>query len=446
MNLRRTYALAAAAALSLTLLTGSALADGFLVPIKDIGPKALDSLKNKPEVKWWVEAPEQLLVKLKDGASGATLPAGSVKVASPLNEQNLHVITYAHMRFANTIRAKFIIEGGRNALVESTKPETELKLRRGTSAVHAKLEPFQRNVTFASSAANTRTGAVTKRSLKPDPLLEELDNARYKSYIKKLSSFNRYTLGGSFLNPAAGNIRDAEKYLMEHFKAVGAKDVRTQKFPIRGSQGYNVIADFEGKGKKADRKLIIIGAHYDAISQRSKQAAPGAEDNGSGTAGLMELANVLSKNLPNHDLRFIGFSGEEQGLVGSNYYVKNMSAAEKKRIKGVITMDMIAFSDDNTLDTLVETYKPHKWMVDDFFAAAKGTKLEMKVSYKPFGSDHMPFLKAKIPTVLLIEDDWNNYPGYHKKSDTFDKIHKEQGIEVLKMALSVIQKWGNAAN
>lgn len=444
MELRNVRSVARALAIGLFMAAAPALADGYLVPIKNIGPKAINSLKAQAEVKWWIEAPEQLLVKLKDGASAKALPAGSVKVATPLNEQNLHIVTYAHMRFADSIRAKFIIEGGRNALVESTKPEIELKLRRGESAVHAKLEPFRRNITFATSEANYGESDIMDGKLqakKPNPMLNELDNARYKSYIKKLSSYNRYTLGGSFLLPEAGNIRDAEKYLMEHFKAVGATDVRTQKFPIRRTSGYNVIADFKGKSTDRNRKLIIIGAHYDAISQRSKEAAPGAEDNGSGTAGLMELANIISKNAPQHDIRFIAFSGEEQGLVGSKYYVDKMPASEKSRIKGVITMDMIAFSDDNTLDTLVETYKDHKWMVDEFFAGAKGTKLDMKVSYRPFGSDHMPFLKAKIPTVLLIEDDWNNYPSYHKKSDTFDKIHKEQGIEVLKMALNVINKW-----
>jgi Zn-dependent M28 family amino/carboxypeptidase len=133
-------------------------------------------------------------------------------------------------------------------------------------------------------------------------------------------------------------------------------------------------------------------------------------------------------------LIFIVFSGEEQGLIGSKAYVRNLPAATRARIKAVINMDMIGFSKDDSEDVLLETSSDFKNLSDQFAAAsALVPGLRYFTTFNPFGSDHMPFIDNNIPAILTIDNDWNDYPAYHRTTDTIDKVSREMGTSILKM-------------
>ncbi|GIH76077.1 M28 family metallopeptidase [Planobispora longispora] len=108
-----------------------------------------------------------------------------------------------------------------------------------------------------------------------------------------------------------------------------------QSFTYNGATGYNVIADWPG-GDPND--VLMVGAHLDSVS-----AGPGINDNGSGSAAILETAlEVARQNLtPNKHLRFAWWGAEELGLRGSQYYVNNLPAAERARIKGYLNFDMV---------------------------------------------------------------------------------------------------------
>src|SRR5690606_24308011 len=117
---------------------------------------------------------------------------------------------------------------------------------------------------------------------------------------------------------------------------------------------YNVMARLPGTGRPDD--IIVVGAHYDSISQSPQTTAPGAEDNGSGTAGLLELARILAPARPEATILFIAYAGEEQGLNGSYDHVRKLRAAgELTKVKAVYNMDMIAYTSDADFDCLLES-------------------------------------------------------------------------------------------
>ena len=141
------------------------------------------------------------------------------------------------------------------------------------------------------------------------------------------------------------------------------------------------------------------------------------------------------------DIVFVAFSGEEQGLYGSAAFVEELPDGEKSRVRGVVTMDMVAYSRagaSGPLGVLIETESAHSDFARRFVeAAAEVTKLRVTTSFNPFGSDHVSFLEAGLPAILAIDADWNRYAHYHKTTDTPDKLTPELAHEILKMNAAV---------
>jgi Zn-dependent M28 family amino/carboxypeptidase len=120
---------------------------------------------------------------------------------------------------------------------------------------------------------------------------------------------------------------------------------------VHGRPSRNVIAERSGTAA-APRDVVIVTARLDSINVAGGPAAPapGPDDNGSGSAGVLAIARAMQHHRGMLDTRFILFGGEEQGLFGSLAYVASLSAAERSRIRAVVNMDMIA-----TVNTPVPT-------------------------------------------------------------------------------------------
>ena len=118
---------------------------------------------------------------------------------------------------------------------------------------------------------------------------------------------------------------------------------RVQNFSIPGGMSLNVIAERAGTGDGL-RDVIVVVAHLDSINEVDGAAgrSPGADDNASGVAGVLQIAKALADYPAIHDLCFLITGGEEQGLLGAEHYVQSLTDAERGRIKGVVNMDMIA--------------------------------------------------------------------------------------------------------
>ncbi|SFB33016.1 aminopeptidase S [Amycolatopsis marina] len=110
---------------------------------------------------------------------------------------------------------------------------------------------------------------------------------------------------------------------------------QVQQFSRNGATGYNLIADWPGGDES---NVVMAGAHLDSVS-----AGPGINDNGSGSAGLLEVALTVARNggTPDKHLRFGWWGAEELGLVGSTHYVNTLSSTDRSRLDAYLNFDMI---------------------------------------------------------------------------------------------------------
>jgi Peptidase family M28 len=158
-------------------------------------------------------------------------------------------------------------------------------------------------------------------------LVNEVDSNRLKNDLKFVEGIRHRTAGLAHLNATRDSLQNL-------FKAHGLY-FEKQLFNFGGSTGQNLIASLPGTGSA--EKVLVVDAHYDTVSN-----APGADDNGSGTVGMMEMARLLSRYPSKKTQRYIGFDLEESGLVGSlNYVASGIPAGEQ--IEGVFNFEMIGY-------------------------------------------------------------------------------------------------------
>ncbi|MEM9595127.1 MAG: M28 family peptidase [Acidobacteriota bacterium] len=271
-----------------------------------------------------------------------------------------------------------------------------------------------------------------RRTFGPDAAaaVDAIDGDRWFADVETLAGWNRHTHGTE--------IALAQDWLIAQFEGIGGMTVTTQSFLVGGTTAQNVIAVRPGTSRPED--WILVGAHYDAISENPSIAAPGAEDNASGCAGVLELARVSSTFTPEASLLFLCYSGEEQGLIGSAAHATRLvDDGDAPKVQLMLNMDMIGYTGDADLDCLLETETQFASILDPFVdAAAQFTTLRTVTSLFAFGSDHVPYLNRGMPALLTIENDWDVYPNYHRTGDLPGSLSVDMGTQVLRMNAAVL--------
>ncbi|MEK7878386.1 MAG: M28 family peptidase, partial [candidate division NC10 bacterium] len=191
----------------------------------------------------------------------------------------------------------------------------------------------------------------------------------------------------------------------------------------------NVVGILRGTDPKLSDEAIVIGAHYDHLGRGNDahgRIYPGADDNASGTAGLMALARALvtAGGLPRTAI-FAAFAGEEMGLLGSSHYVKQPPVPLERTVF-MLNMDMIGRLRGGRLYVSgVESGAELRALVKE---SATGLPLDLRLRGDPFGpSDHSPFYSRELPVLLLTT---GVHADYHKPTDSWEKIDP-QGMEVV---------------
>jgi Zn-dependent M28 family amino/carboxypeptidase len=235
------------------------------------------------------------------------------------------------------------------------------------------------------------------------------------------------------------NCELAGDYLYTHFVQLGL-DCGYDPFTFSASRfSRNIVATL--RGKTYPQHHIILCAHYDSTSGGNQAAilAPGADDNASGTAAVMEIARILSRTSFDFTLKFICFSAEEWGLYGSKHYAQEAKSRGEK-IMAVINMDMIAYADEIPEDLDLVVNQRSEWLANRFFICATlymPLDLSKVVNANLKYSDHSPFWDQGYSAVLGIEDTVIRNPYYHKTTDTFDVLNMDFATSVTKLALAV---------
>ena len=208
----------------------------------------------------------------------------------------------------------------------------------------------------------------------------------------------------------------------------------------------NVLAWLPGQTDE----YVIVGAHYDHLGRGNfdslapsqiGQIHPGADDNASGTAGVLELARLLApqRGQLKRSILFMDFAGEELGLLGSAAWVSNPTRPLSKAV-AMINMDMIGrIKDDKVYIGGVGTGSTFKSMLEQ---AQKDTPFKIEYSAGGYSSsDHTSFVSKKIPVLFFFS---GLHSDYHKPSDTWDKINAPSAARLLDMVGNVAVQLASA--
>jgi Zn-dependent M28 family amino/carboxypeptidase len=263
-------------------------------------------------------------------------------------------------------------------------------------------------------------------------LVDGVQRSHFEASISHLASFpNRFSTGEHY--------RAAAAWVQGQLGAM-QYNAETVSVSVGNKTTFNVIADKPGAESETPG-LVMAVAHLDSLNQGGGPAstAPGADDNASGSAGLLEIARVLKDHRAVNDLRLVFFGGEEQGLFGSRQFVAEMPAAERERLQAVVNMDMIGSLNTVSPTALIEGTEVSQTVIGDLAQAATDhTSLTIQTSLKAFASDHVPFLEEKLPAVLTIEGADGANEQIHTANDTLTHISYELAVEILRMNVAYI--------
>lgn len=180
---------------------------------------------------------------------------------------------------------------------------------------------------------------------------------------------------------------------------------------IENYKSKNIIGKIEGKDKDS---IIVITAHYDHLGKVGKAYFPGASDNASGTAFLLEMAKYFSQNQPEYTLIFIAFAAEEAGLVGSQYFVEN-PLVDLSKIKFLLNFDIMGAGEDGIQIVNSSVFTKEFELLNEINAEKKYVK-QIKKRGEACNSDHCPFYEKGVPSFFIYT---LGGPGYYH--DIFDK-------------------------
>lgn len=289
------------------------------------------------------------------------------------------------------------------------------------------LRQLPANTTVVAPAVLARPEA---RRAVPTWVSECVDRLTAETFMAELGAFVAFPTRLS-TSPEFGAAADLAR---DRLVELGYQ-VSTEPVSVGGGTSRNVVAERPGTGPEP-RGLVVVTAHLDSINIRGGAAAPapGADDNGSGSAGLLSIAAALAGQPQQvHDLRLILFGGEEQGLFGSRQHVARLSAGERARIRAVLNMDMIGTLNTPSPGVLLEGAAVSQSVIDGLAAAAaEFSTLTVATSLSPFNSDHVPFIDAGIPAVLTIEGADGSNHNVHSADDSLDKINAGLAMQILR--------------
>ncbi len=237
------------------------------------------------------------------------------------------------------------------------------------------------------------------------------------------------------------SISEFEKYAAEKMKPA-SKDIDDIIIRIKSQTKTNLVGTrnilglIEGENKD---EVIVIGAHYDHVGMANGYIWNGADDNASGTVGVLTLAKAFAESgvKPKKSIMFALWTGEEKGLLGSEYFVSNPPPSIKKILLN-LNYDMISRNDSedslgvNCSMNYTKAYPIFKELSEKYNKELDlGLNIEFEASDRPGGgSDHAPFAEKDIPIFYFMA---GFHDDYHKPSDTADKADYKKMMNIIKL-------------
>ena len=308
--------------------------------------------------------------------------------------------------------------------------------------------------------------ALSQGTIVPEDLAKQVDQKRLRATVEKLASWNDRNTN----NPT---LREAAEWMAEQYRAIPGLEVELMEYTLpkmarvpEEKKVVQVVATLRGE---TDRR-IVVGGHMDTINMSDREAglgarAPGANDDGSGTAMALELARIMSQKKWRNTLVFVAFSGEEQGLYGSRALAERAVKGGWK-IDAVLSNDMIGNSRNKNgqrNDKQVRVFsadrpatddgKPHQSRelarVIEFLTREAvdyfGVKLVFRNDRFGRGGDHTPFMQAGFSAVRFTEVH-EEYSQQHTKDDLPEHMDWKYLANCSKMDLIAMAYLGDAGD
>ena len=272
-------------------------------------------------------------------------------------------------------------------------------------------------------------------------LVDEISDSLYTMSVQRLQDFyTRYELSDS--------IGPAGQWIYEQFIDMGYTDVAFDSFSWTPSVvdtpivSRNIIVT--KAGNREPDSLVILGAHYDSINDflsfgNPNAPAPGANDNATGVAGVLEIARLLQPYSFEKTIVFACFSGEEVGFGGSSHY-SSVLQQQGLPVRFSLIIDMIGYQEIFTMfPVIIDAEMDY---LDDALRTAQlaltySQRLQPQLTFGYFGSDHI-ILGSQGPAILVIEEVGYLDPIFHTEWDVVDSLSIPYATEILKMALASV--------
>ncbi|HRQ63599.1 MAG TPA: M28 family peptidase [Xanthomonadaceae bacterium] len=434
----------ALAALALTVALTPAAArpqagDGLLVDLAGLHAADVQALKHAQGASWWVEAGTSLLLVGDVEALRAAVPERrQMAETGRLHPDGLAL----HARGCNDRGTPpeaglLILPGETHDLVRIPRAFSPLAFKAqpidpSKGAPAYELVPPNSTIARMRRLDREEMGRVKAGAQDPAVLaaVVAVDQERWFQAVAELAAIDRSSFSPDLIQ--------ARRWLVERFEALGL-DVSEPGFGFpfpTPAPLANVIGSWTGTTYPDE--WIVVGGHYDSRREINDPAnasvTPGADDNASGCAGVLEAARAVLPFRPQRSILFMCYSGEEQGLFGSVGHVNALRATGMlPRVKAMLNMDMIGWTPDDTLGV-------HIGVRTDMGDAAANLALahllaDAALDYVPelspdhvvidsvtCCSDHMPYLHAGVPAAMSIHRGTVAYPHYHRFSDTPDHL------------------------
>lgn len=256
------------------------------------------------------------------------------------------------------------------------------------------------------------------------------------------------------------NLAAAAEYIKTEFIAAGAL-VSDQWFEVQGERYRNVIARFGPE----DGSLLVIGAHYDSF-----ETTPGADDNASGVAGLIELARLLGANPPRRPIELVAYTLEEPpyfltASMGSAYHARSLRAANRE-VSLMLSLEMIGWFSDTPGSQRYPVPGMHQFYSDraDFIGVVGRVRdwaYTRKVKSVMAGagdlpvysintltaipgvdlSDHQSYWNEDYPALMITDTAFYRNPHYHAAEDTYDRLDYRRMAQVVEAVFAVAQSY-----
>jgi hypothetical protein len=307
-------------------------------------------------------------------------------------------------------------------LVEVPRARLDAFLAAGYGLQYLDRSPVAPAQRVATLGEPTPGLTVVDPAVKAD-YVDDLDQQTLNQLLREISGNTSFWYDGAARTVTTRDYRTAGNnlvagYLAQTLAGYGY-DVVMDPFTVNGNPCQNIIATKIGTVHPDE--FVVVGGHYDSTSQQPGTLAPGAEDNGSGTSLVMEIARVSAAHDFERTVQFVLFDAEEAGLRGSQHFVAD-AVAEGRDIVGAITADMVSYYDRNRA-VIIEGQAAWEWLMTAMASnVVDYTDIGHRKDYYSWGSDHVPFQQAGIPAFLAIDMDYEDYPGYHRTTDTWAAI------------------------